>query len=110
MLTLFWIPDAPPAGHAIGSGLYGMSAPTITAITPGAAFAALVSIERMFACAYGLRRMRDVHHPGQLDVVEVAALAGDELRVFDPLDRGAEDVSNHLRLLRPSRRGSARHA
>ena len=31
-------------------------------------------------------------HPGQLDVVEVAALAGDEPRVLDPLDRGAEDV------------------
>ena len=26
-------------------------------------------------------------HPGQLDVVEIAALAGDEPRVLDPLDR-----------------------
>ena len=56
-LTLFWRPLAPPAGQAIGSGLYGMSAPTITARTPGAALAAEVSIERMLAWAYGLRRM-----------------------------------------------------
>ena len=57
VLTLFWIPALPPAGQAIGSGLYGMSAPTMTATTPGIALAALVSIDRMLACAYGLRRM-----------------------------------------------------
>ena len=57
MLTLFWMPALPPAGQAIGSGLYGMSAPTKTATTPGIAFAAVVSIERMLAWAYGLRRM-----------------------------------------------------
>ena len=57
MLTLFWIPALPPAGQAIGIGLYGMSAPTKTATTPGIARAAAVSIERMLACAYGLRRM-----------------------------------------------------
>ena len=56
-LTLFWRPLAPPAGHAMGSGLYGMSAPTITASTPGAALARDVLIEAMFACAYGLRRI-----------------------------------------------------
>ena len=57
MLTLFWRPLAPPAGQAIGSGLYGMSAPTKTAITPGIVLAADVSIDLMLACAYGLRRM-----------------------------------------------------
>ena len=57
VLTLFWIPALPPAGQAIGIGLYGMSAPTKTATTPGIALAADVSIERMLACAYGLRRM-----------------------------------------------------
>ena len=57
MLTLFWIPALPPAGQAIGIGLYGMSAPTNTATTPGIALAADVSIDRMLACAYGLRRM-----------------------------------------------------
>ena len=51
VFTLFRIPDAPPAGQAMGSGLYGMSAPVNTAITPGIAFATDVSIERMFACA-----------------------------------------------------------
>ena len=56
-LTLFWRPLAPPAGQAMGSGLYGMSAPTMTARTPGAFFALEVSIEAMFAWAYGLRRM-----------------------------------------------------
>ncbi len=57
VLTLFWIPALPPAGQAIGNGLYGMSAPTKVAITPGIVFALLVSTERMLACAYGLRRM-----------------------------------------------------
>ena len=57
MLTLFWIPALPPAGQANGNGLYGMSAPVNTAMTPGIAFAAEVSTERMFACAYGLRRI-----------------------------------------------------
>ncbi len=57
MLTLFCRPALPPAGQAIGSGLYGMSAPVKTATTPGIAFAFEVSTERMFACAYGLRRM-----------------------------------------------------
>ena len=57
VLTLFWIPAEPPAGQAIGSGLYGMSAPTITARTPGIVFAADVSIDRMLAWAYGLRRI-----------------------------------------------------
>ncbi len=56
-LTLFCRPLAPPAGQAMGSGLYGMSAPTITASTPGAALARDVLIEAMFACAYGLRRI-----------------------------------------------------
>ena len=57
MLTLFWMPALPPAGQAIGSGLYGMSAPTKTASTPGIALAAEMSTERMLAWAYGLRRM-----------------------------------------------------
>ncbi|MEJ7697525.1 MAG: hypothetical protein WKF78_13125 [Candidatus Limnocylindrales bacterium] len=51
------MPALPPAGQAIGSGLYGMSAPTKTARTPGIDFAVAVSIERMLAWAYGLRRM-----------------------------------------------------
>ena len=57
-----------------------------TATTPGMALAADVSIERMLAWAYGLRRMATWVIPVQLDVVEVAALAGDEARVLDPLD------------------------
>ena len=57
VLTLFWIPDAPPAGQAIGNGFHGMSAPTITASTPGIVLALDVSTERMFAWAYGLRRI-----------------------------------------------------
>ena len=57
MLMLFTMPLEPPAGQAIGSGLYGTSAPVSTATTPGIALAADVSIERMLAWAYGLRRM-----------------------------------------------------
>ena len=110
VLTLFWIPDAPPAGHAIGSGLYGMSAPTITAIDARRGLRRARVDRADVRVRVGAAEDGDVHHPGQLDVVEVAALAGDELGVFDPLDRGAEDVNNHVGLLRPSRRGSARHA
>ena len=51
VLTLFWMPALPPAGQAIGSGLYGMSAPTNTPSTPGIVFAAEMSTERMLACA-----------------------------------------------------------
>ena len=54
---LFLMPALPPAGQAIGNGLYGMSAPTKTPTTPGIVFAADTSTERMLACAYGLRRM-----------------------------------------------------
>jgi hypothetical protein len=57
MLTLFWTPLDPPAGHAMGSGLYGMSAPVSTSWTPGMARAAAVSMLRMRAWAYGLRRI-----------------------------------------------------
>ena len=78
VLTLFWMPDAPPAGQAIGSGLYGMSAPVITAMTPGAPGGR----GRVDRADVGVRvraaQDGDVGHPGQLDVVEVAALAGDE--------------------------------
>ena len=66
MLTLFWMPLEPPAGQAIGSGLYGMSAPVKTAITPGIAFAAAVSIAPMLAWAYGLRRIAMWAMPGSL--------------------------------------------
>ena len=51
VLTLFWMPALPPAGQAIGSGLYGMSAPTKTPTTPGISLAALVSTDRMLAWA-----------------------------------------------------------
>src|SRR6185503_15984070 len=45
VLTLFWMPAEPPAGQAIGSGLYGTSAPVRTSTTPGIDFAMLVSID-----------------------------------------------------------------
>jgi hypothetical protein len=45
------MPALPPAGQAIGNGLYGMSAPVNTAMTPGIDLALSVSIERMLACA-----------------------------------------------------------
>ena len=35
-------------------------------------------------------------HRGELDVIEIVAVAGDEARVFDPLDRRSEDVRGHL--------------
>jgi hypothetical protein len=66
MLMLFWRPDEPPAGQAIGSGLYGMSAPVMTATTPGMARAAETSTLLMLAWAYGLRRMAAWVIPGSL--------------------------------------------
>ena len=69
-----------------------MSAPVSTATTPGIAFGRR-RVDRADV-GVGVRAAQDgeVGHPGQLDVVEVAALAGDEARVLDPLDGGAEDV------------------
>ena len=109
MLTLFWMPALPPAGQAIGSGLYGMSAPTKTATTPGIAFAA----DRVDRADVGVRvrAAQDGHvgHRRQLDVVEIVAVAGDEARVLDPLDRFAEDVGGHRGASSPyARRGRAR--
>ncbi len=45
----------------------------------------------------GVRAPEDRHmdHALELDVVEIAALAGDEARVFRSLDRGPEDVDGH---------------
>jgi hypothetical protein len=40
-------------------------------------------------------------HPGQLDVIEVATLAGDETGILGSLDRGPEDVDCHRFLLGP---------
>ncbi len=92
-----------------GSGLYGMSAPVRTATTPGIALAAR-RVDRADV-GVGVRAAQDRHvgHPGQLDVVEVAALAGDEAGILDPLDRGAEHVGGHRmppvkRSPRPARR------
>ena len=84
----------------------------MTAATFGWASAAEVSIETMRACANGLRSTRAVQHPGQLDVVEVGALAADEARVLLALqpaeaDRplvGARHPTSPARLL--PRRGS----
>ncbi len=96
VLMLFLMPDAPPAGQAMGSGLYGMSAPTITATTPGHRLGG-AGVDRANV-GVGVRAAEDgeVRHAGQLDVVEVAALAGDEARVLDPLDRCAQDVGGHV--------------
>ena len=44
-----------------------------------------------------------VGHPSHLDVVEIAALAGDEPWILDALDRGAENVGGHRGLLRRAR-------
>ncbi len=39
---------------------------------------------------------RDVRHPRQLEVVQVAGRAGDQARVLDALDRGPEDPGRRL--------------
>ena len=68
----------------------------MTAMTPGAALASEVSIEADVRVRVRAAQDGDVDHPLELDVVEVAALAGDEARVLDPLDRCAEDVGDHV--------------
>ena len=64
--------------------------PVSTSRTPGISHALLVSIERIRACASGLRRISMCSMPGQHDVVDVVALAADEAVVLDPLAAGAE--------------------
>ena len=92
VLTLFRMPDAPPAGQAIGNGLYGTSAPVRTRTTPGIAFAAGRVDRADVGVGVGAAQDGHVGHPGHLDVVEVAALAGDEPGILDPLDPGPHDV------------------
>ncbi len=54
---------------------WAMSSPVTTAITPGTAEAREASMPLILAWAYGLRRIAMWSMPGQLDVVDVIALA-----------------------------------
>ena len=56
----------------------------------------------------GAAKDRQVGHRRQLDVVEIVAVAGDEARILDPLDRVAEDVDSHGVPPRPTRVGRRR--
>ena len=66
-----------------------------TAVTPGIAFALDVSMPVMSACAWVAAHDRHVLHARELQVVDVAALAGEELLVLLAVD-GLPDA---LRLL-----------
>ncbi len=57
-------------------------APVTTSFTFGCACATVVSMLTIRACAIGARRIGQVQHAGQLQVVDVAALAADEARVL----------------------------
>ena len=96
VLTLFRMPAEPPAGQAIGSGLYGMSAPVITSRTPGMRLRR-ARVDRADV-GVGVRAPEDRHvgHRLELDVVDEAAPAGDEALVLDALDALAEHVGGHL--------------
>ena len=72
-----------------------MSAPVTTACTPASARAAVTSTSSIVACAHGAAHERDVQHAGPHDVVDVAAAAGQEPRVLDPLHAGAEQLRLH---------------
>ncbi len=63
----------------------------MTARTFGCCSAADVSIETMRACASGLRSAAPCSMPGQLDVVDVVALAADEARVLLALEAAEAD-------------------
>ena len=57
-----------------------------TTTTPGSSLARDVSIELIFACANGLRRIAMCSMFGQLDVLDVVAPPDDEARVLLALD------------------------
>ena len=83
----------PPAGQATASGLYGMSAPVMTARTPGHRLRGRTC--RSSGCwraRTGCAGWPGGAHPGELDVVEVVAVAGDEPRVLAALDATARPV------------------
>ena len=71
------------------------SSPVSTASTPGFAFAAAVSIERMVACACGERRKVGIGLPRAGEVVDVMPAAGDEALVFLAAHRGADSRRGH---------------
>ena len=64
-----------------------------TATTPGNARAASASIRRIRACASGLRRNAAWSIPGQDDVVDVPAGAGEDPAVLDAQDALADEPS-----------------
>ena len=63
------------------------------AITPGSASAFDVSMRTMRACACGLRTIAACAMLGELDVVDVAALAAQEARILDAVDALAEPAA-----------------
>src|ERR1051325_4835835 len=102
----------------IGLTLASRSCAVSTATTPGAARAAVQSIDTMRACACSLRRNatsarggaiarhdprmrvraaaeRAVHHARPLPVVRVAAEPGEQTRVLGTLDARADDFWPH---------------
>ena len=82
-----------------------MSAPVKTATTPGRRRASATSMLRMVACAAGLRTNVRVQHVGHGDVVDVAAVPGEQPGVFDPRDlRPHEPAGNRLTHVVPVRR------
>ena len=72
------------------------SACVSTAITPGASLAALVSIERIFACPCGLRAKTAQRLVGEPQIIRVLTLTGDEADILRPAD-GLPCAEFHLR-------------
>ena len=78
-----------------------ISAPVSTPTTPGIFIAADVSMLLTLAWACGLRTKWAWVMPGTLDVVDVAALAGDETPVFLAHDACADAFNAHVLLSLP---------
>ena len=77
--------------HGIGCSALAVSSPVKTADDAGAAFARLVSIARDARVPVRAAQNGGVHHAGQREVLGVARGAGEQARIFAPLDPGTED-------------------
>ena len=83
----------------------GRSSAVSTACTPGIARAAAASIDRIRACACGLRTKQACSTPGSFMSSTKRRAPGEQRRIFEARDAGAEMLRAHGRI---SRNGATR--
>ena len=92
VLTLFWRPAEPPAGQAIGQRVVGDVGAGEDGHHAGHRGRGRGVDGQDPGVGVWAAQDRQVGHARHLDVVEIAALAGDEALVLPPLERSAHDL------------------